>query len=129
MRLPNISRQTKAIAFSVISRVVALGFSYFLVPDDLTIFHLFALLGALAGFAIGDLWVPTLSKTGFRTVAILLTLLVAISAGFTYMFLIQAGSANRLTIVFLGILITITFFAMAALFALTGVRPSYEAKS
>jgi hypothetical protein len=123
MRRPNISTRTKKIAFSAISGVVALGLSYFAFPEDLTIFRLFAFLGAMSGYAVGDLWAQTIATAGYRTIAILLTVFVAVSASFTYVFLIQVGSANRGTIVLLGILITATFFAIGGLFALTGVRP------
>src|SRR5712671_2803848 len=116
MRWPRVSSKTKEIAFPAISGVVALGFSYFVVPEDLTIFHLFALLGAMSGYAVGDLWASVLTSAGYRTAAILTVLGLAISAAFGYLFLIQVGSANRGTIVLLGLLITATFFAMGGLF-------------
>jgi hypothetical protein len=88
----------------------------------LNVFHFFAVLAAMAGYAVGDLAAQALVTSGYKVISVLITLISAISASFAYEFLIEAGSANRGTIVLLGTLISAAFFAMGALFPLTGVR-------
>jgi hypothetical protein len=119
MPLPRLSPRAQKIAFPAISGIVALGFSFLFVPDELISFRLAAVLSAMAGYAVGDLVAQSIFVVMGKIVAILLGLVVAISTLFMYVVFSQVGAADVLLLV----LIAVGFFAMGALFALTGVRP------
>ena len=106
------------VLFGVIGGVISHGL---FISNDLRAFDLVAAAGAMAGYPLGDLTAASVNNAFYRAVLIVISFALCAGSIIWYIILVQAGSANVSTIIFLGVLIAVIFASLFFLMPLAGI--------
>jgi hypothetical protein len=99
-----------------------LGYGLF-IPKDLAVFHILAAAGMMAGYGCGDVSATHVARPLAKVFVLVLALSACVGSAIFYIIRIQAGSADKIDIAILALLITVLFFSLSFLMPMVGVRP------
>jgi hypothetical protein len=111
----------KGLSLTALFGGVAYLLNWVFVPKGLEAFNLIAAIGAMAGYALGDLASQKITSAGTRALLVGCTSLAGVGCTLAYMLWVQEGAANQSDIISWGILVALIFFCFSSLMPVAGV--------